>query len=134
MTATITTSAERFYEMGVDYLDRARIMSRPGKEAKTVLLYSVISMAIENMCMALLIRRNTMPMNHSMLDFIYALEQCGLMNHDIKEGMMKMEAILDLYHFESDHPAEPSFQYAEEFIETACKVHDLAEVDMKVTA
>ena len=121
-----------FYERGVGYLNRARKMYRSYNVVKPVLLYSILSMSIENICMFMLMNRNHLPYNHTMADLVESLEECGLMNQDIKEGMMRIEEVFNLCDLGVGRPAEPTMEEIFDFQCTAEKLLAVADADRPV--
>lgn len=65
-----------FLRDGEGYLRTALGAYRKGKRVFTAeILYNMVAMAIEKFFMAALMRHGTMPMNHTMVDMMTAMEQ-----------------------------------------------------------
>lgn len=131
MTAAINRHAARYYDMGLSFLGRAREIVLQNENTQPLLLYSIIIRSIENLCMFLCINRGFVPCHETMTDFVKALDACGLMNEDIRSGMLEIEKRCQLCVSEGERPCNDRIMNS---IYTAERILIIAEVEKRVSA
>lgn len=126
MTAATIHHAARYYDMGLSFLRRARKMVLHHEDPVPFLLYSIIIRSIENLCMFLCTNRGFLPGHERMADFIEALDSCGLINEEIRLGLIEIE---DLYG--SSHSTDPGPELIMNSIYTAERILSIADVEKR---
>ena len=118
---------ETFLRDGEGYLGTAVGAHKKHKTAFTPeILYNVVAMAIEKFFMAALMHHGTMPLNHTMIDMIIAMEQT--FPHavaDIREAVIALDTyqqICDPYEYTIE---PPNMDEIPAILELAERVHKL---------
>lgn len=122
------TGWEDFYRDGKDYLRTVSAAYDNRKAAFTaVILYNMISMAIEKFVMAALMHRGAMPYNHTMADLVEALELTfqGAVDR-FRDELLALDAYQEICDLDAYSITPPSMEEIPGMLELARKVQRLA--------
>jgi len=134
MIAATLSHAARYYNMGLSFLSRAREMVLQDEEPQPLLLFSIVVRSIENLCMFLCINRGFVPCRETMEDFVIALDACGLMNEEIRSGMLDIEKNCQACNPIEGRSLTPGKEMIMNSIYTAERILIIAEVEKRVSA
>ena len=119
---------QEFLEDGSGFLATAMSAYKNGKKAYTAgILYNLVAMAIEKFVMAALMKRGTMPYNHTMKDFVEAMEETYPdAITDIRTELLQLDTYQDICDLEGFSIAPPEMEEIPAMIVLAGKMQSLA--------
>lgn len=82
---------EKFLELGREYEGSAKSKNGPMSKLSPVVIYNLLSMSLENYCMAMLTYHGTMADNHTFTDLVDSLERVCPLEESLKRRILDLE-------------------------------------------